>query len=157
MKERKIKKYGKYTHIKRLLFLYFGILILFIIVRPFIIPKSFGKLGHFRAKSIEENVNLPIRYGNIEDCAYCHEEEYNEITSSVHKKVNCQVCHGPLASHIEEPENYKPLKRTERDFCGLCHFAVESRPSTFPQIEKKGHFPEEKCEDCHLSHNPKIE
>ncbi len=157
MREKKIKKYGKYSHIKRLLFLYFGILfIFFVIVRPFFVPKTFGKLGHFRAESIDENVNLPLKYGNTEDCSYCHEKEYNEVKLSSHKSVNCQVCHGPLYAHIEDPMVQKPVKNSGEKFCYLCHFKIESRPSFFPQIDKKEHF-EGECENCHLSHSPKIE
>lgn len=158
MKEERIKKYGKYSHIKRLLILYFGIIFFFfILLRPFLVPKSFGKLGHFRAESINENINLPLKYGDVEDCSYCHEKEYKEVKSSYHKSVNCQVCHGPLYNHIEEPESQKPLKNSERRFCGLCHFRIESRPSFFPQIDEKEHFEDEECINCHLPHNPKIE
>lgn len=153
MKEIK-SKISKYSHIKRLFGIYFGFLILFIIIRPFLIPRSFGKFGHYRANSIEDNINLPTKYAEIKECEGCHEEEYKEAISYSHKSVNCQVCHGFLLRHIENPDENKPLKEVDRDFCGRCHFEIESRPSIFPQVDEKEHNPGEECIKCHRPHNP---
>lgn len=155
MKEAK-KEISKYSHIKRLFGIYFGVLILFIILRPFLIPKSFGKFGHYRADSIYDNINLPTKYADIRECESCHQEEYKEVISYSHKSLNCQVCHGFLLSHIENPDENKPLKEMNRGSCGICHFKIESRPYFFPQIEEKEHNPQKNCIECHIPHNPSL-
>ncbi len=149
-------KISKYSHIKRLFGIYFGILLIFIIVRPFIIPKSFGEFGHYRANSIQDNINLPTKYVDIKECEDCHEKEYEEFFSHSHKNLNCQICHAFVSQHIDNPEEKKPSKEMNRDFCGKCHFEIESRPSSFPQIDEKLHNPEENCISCHSPHNPSL-
>jgi len=151
-----MKRFGKYSHIKRLFGIYFGVLFLFLILRPFLIPKSFGKFGHYRASSIDENINLNTKYADIKECKECHEKEYNDVASFSHKNLNCQICHGALLNHVENPAEFKPSIISDRKFCLLCHAEIEARPSSFKQIDEKEHFKDEECISCHLSHSPNL-
>ncbi|MFH2202051.1 MAG: hypothetical protein ABIJ96_02950, partial [Elusimicrobiota bacterium] len=47
----------------------------FLIVRHFMVPKSFGAIGHYRAAALDEIKAAPLRYAGSADCAMCHEDQ----------------------------------------------------------------------------------
>lgn len=140
--------------LKTLLPLLAFIVCLFLVARHFLIPESFGKYGHYRANSIDENAALPIRYAGKAVCMDCHDTEAAKLESDLHKGLTCEVCHGPGALHADDPESNKLIKSGTRDFCGRCHdLNAARRTEVIKQIDIKTHNTErENCIDCHNPH-----
>ncbi|NIM58018.1 MAG: hypothetical protein GTO16_03615 [Candidatus Aminicenantes bacterium] len=127
----------------------------FIVMRNLLVPSDFGKYGHFRAAAIDELVSQEIQYSEHEMCFECHDDVVKAKNMSYHRGVECEVCHGPAAAHIEDPEgNQLPAPR-ERGYCPLCHEYLPSRPTGFPQIVSESHNPFRACVSCHDAHDPK--
>ncbi|PIR17728.1 MAG: hypothetical protein COV46_02810 [Deltaproteobacteria bacterium CG11_big_fil_rev_8_21_14_0_20_49_13] len=142
--------------IKRLAVLFAIFIGLFIVARYFLVPKSFGKYGHYRADSVEEVKALPMNYAGSSTCKTCHEDIYKLKASSKHATVACETCHGPAIKHAEDPMNIKPDKPKGRAFCGLCHTKNYARPKNMPQIDLEKHNEGMECYLCHNAHDPKI-
>lgn len=124
------------------------------LIRHLLVPDTFGQYGHYRAKAADEIRALPASYAGYQACVDCHDDIYTAKQASFHKGLSCEVCHGPAAQHIEDPENIKPTKPHGRDFCILCHGYNMSRPSGFPQILPNTHNPGKACLGCHNPHAP---
>jgi len=129
-------------------------IVAFFAIRALLIPKSFGKYGHYRADSIEEIRQLPISYAGVNACTECHEEIFKVKSSGFHRGVSCEVCHGPSANHADDPTSIKPPAPRQREGCPLCHNYNPSRPTGFPQIITIQHNPGKACMTCHNPHNP---
>ena len=142
--------------IKRLAVLFAIFIGLFIVVRHFLIPKSFGKYGHYRADAVEEIGRLPENYAGNEVCQGCHEDIYELKAASEHAGVACETCHGPAMEHTEDPMGVKPVKPKGRAFCGLCHSRNAARPKNMPQVDMEEHNKGMECILCHKAHDPKI-
>lgn len=57
------------------LLIVFGLLISgLVLARHFLIPKTFGKIGHYRAAAVDAIAARKIKYAGHEACAMCHEE-----------------------------------------------------------------------------------
>jgi hypothetical protein len=149
-------------HIIRAVLLLVMIGIVFVLVRHFAIPETFGMYGHYRAASIAEHADRILIHGAPGACAQCHDEQAEAASEGKHGSVSCEVCHAPLGSHIEADEKVAdmPVNRTTR-LCGWCHQRLVSRPKDFPQvnlsdhvIEKGGEPAEAVCLECHDAHNP---
>lgn len=125
-----------------------------IAARQRFVPESFGDLGHYRANAIDEIAAQEPVYAGIEACGECHDEIYELKQASNHRGVACEVCHGPGAAHIEEPDEVALEAPRGRGFCPLCHGYNPSRPSGFPQILPVQHNPGKACMSCHEPHNP---
>ncbi len=126
----------------------------FISVRTVFEPESFGELGHYRADAIGENMDLELVYAGYEACYDCHDDIYEEKQDANHRSVSCEVCHGPAAKHVEEPEEFTPTAPRERGQCPLCHGYNAARPSGFPQILPEQHNLGKPCMSCHNPHSP---
>jgi hypothetical protein len=148
------KTISDYEHIKRLIIIIFLLVAGFIAVRFIFVPKDFYEYGHYRGGSLTENMDRPLNYAGSQPCADCHEEKHRLWSSSKHKTVNCEDCHGALRKHTEDPSSVKPRKPAGRDFCLLCHAKNVSKPGNFPQIRSWEHNPGLNCADCHNPHNP---
>ncbi|MBI2091892.1 MAG: hypothetical protein HYT75_02710 [Deltaproteobacteria bacterium] len=142
--------------IKRLAIAFTLFIGLFIAVRYFLVPKSFGKLGHYRADSIEEVAALPTHYAGQSICAGCHEEILKTKLKGSHAKIECETCHGAALKHTEDPMAVKPTKPKGRAFCGLCHSKNAARPKNMPQVDFEQHNAGMDCYLCHVAHNPRI-
>jgi hypothetical protein len=125
-----------------------------IVARIILIPKSFGKYGHYRADSVDEIMALPINYAGSDACYDCHDDIVDTKKTSNHKGVGCEVCHGPAAKHVDAPDEFTPDAPRERGQCPLCHGFNTSRPTGFPQIITEQHNPGKPCMNCHEPHNP---
>ena len=130
------------------------VIIGFFTLRALIIPKSFGKYGHYRADAIDEIRKLPISYAGVTACADCHDDIVQKKSLGYHRNVACEVCHGPAAGHIEDPTAIKPPAPRQREGCPLCHNYNPSRPTGFPQIVTVQHNPGKPCMTCHNPHDP---
>lgn len=125
-----------------------------IVARIFLVPKSFGEYGHYRADAVEEVAAQPIKYAGHKACMECHDDIYEQKENSNHRNVSCEVCHGPCADHIEAPDEFTPTAPRDRGYCPLCHGYDPSRPTGFPQIVTSLHNPGKPCMTCHNPHNP---
>jgi hypothetical protein len=94
------------------LFRFAGIFILmflvFLVVRHFVVPPSFGQYGHYRAAAIGEIAAHPIKYAGHETCEGCHADVVDVKKAGKHARVNCEACHGALAQRVPAPEQPKP-------------------------------------------------
>lgn len=141
--------------IKRLLVPFILAIVILVGARHFLVPKTFGKFGHYRAAAIDEIANQKIQYVGQSACVECHEDIAGEKGKSYHKDVSCETCHGASAEHVENPSEHKPhLPKDRGEKCLLCHEYLVARPTGFPQIVEKTHNPVKLCISCHKPHDP---
>jgi formate-dependent nitrite reductase cytochrome c552 subunit len=138
----------------RVAMVYIVIAIIFLIVRSFIVPPSFGEYGWYRGDSVSEIMNLSVKHAGSYSCSNCHQTEYKAWTTGKHSTVNCESCHGPLKYHVDDPGGSKVEVNATREFCGLCHNENPSRPEGFPQINLESHGNGFTCVTCHNPHYP---
>jgi len=165
--------------IKRLISVFAILIALFLIMRQVLKPDSFGELGHYRAKAIQENTMKELHYAGSDNCAKCHEDILKDKSLGFHKQLKCEVCHGPGLKHAlfidkvitaQIPDSlvlYKPIQRKD---CAICHQLNAARikiqfdtinTSMIHQINVLDHNlmdldtkVEYKCIDCHNPHQP---
>lgn len=125
-----------------------------IAARYFLIPDTFGELGHYRAAAIDTIIAHPKKYAGQQDCALCHGSIMDRRLAGNHRGLACEGCHGPAAGHVASPVEVKPAIPSARDFCPRCHAYNPSRPTGFPQIDPATHNPRIPCAACHDPHAP---
>lgn len=141
----------------RSLFILFVILTaIFIIGRKLLIPKTFGKYGHYRAAAVDLNMAVKVQYAGQQACGECHEEVVAMKRQYPHRNIACESCHGAGLAHIETSGDQELVVPKEREFCILCHDYNPSRPRGFPQIDAQTHNPSKPCMDCHNPHSPTL-
>jgi hypothetical protein len=119
-------------------------------------PHSFGEYGFYRSSDVKGWMDYPIKY--LQDpsrCASCHGTEYGSWEDSKHRSVHCETCHGPAVTHVQANGGAKLDKPISREFCGLCHRRLFSRPRGFPQVDLAEHGEGEECAACHNPHDPR--
>ena len=137
-------------------------LIAVVVGRSFLIPKSFGVYGNYRADNVAEQVNAraPLHAG-ARACADCHDDRFAALGKGKHAKVSCEVCHAPLGRHVKDGDVVAamPVDRSVR-LCAYCHRKIEGRPAGFPQIVFEKHVDgglgAKGCLECHDPHSPKL-
>ena len=117
----------------------------------FLVPETFGELGHYRAAAVDSVAAQPVRYAGQPVCGECHDEISETKAESRHHTVACEACHGPAAAHVEDPEENRLSAPRKRGYCPLCHGYNASRPTGFPQIDPMTHNPVKACIACHDS------
>ena len=132
-------------------------LFLFLIIRGVMVPKDFGRLGHFRPGALDDNRAHAMMFAGRALCEECHEDVVASRAGSRHDRVNCEACHGALAAHAEDPTGVKPTLPDGRQICLSCHEMNAARPAGFPQVEPQEHAGDEVCTTCHMPHRPEIE
>ncbi|MDD5210048.1 MAG: cytochrome c3 family protein [Elusimicrobiales bacterium] len=146
-------------HLIRVVIIFAVALVGFLSVRSLLVPKSFGKLGHYRADSVDEFAAQPRHYAGAEACKKCHAQQVADKAKSSHRGINCESCHGALLGHVENPKSdnkpRRPKETEMRAFCGHCHERTISKPAKYPQINLKEHNPDAPCNMCHQPHQPK--
>lgn len=140
--------------LKRLVLVFALIITGFLTARHFLVPPTFGTLGHYRAAAIDSVASHPIHYAGARACVECHDDVVAEKAGSRHATVACEVCHGPAAKHAEDPDSGVPPAPRDRSKCPLCHGYNPSRPTGFPQIDPQTHNPGTPCFTCHKPHQP---
>lgn len=130
----------------------------FLGIRHFLVPETFGKLGHYRAASVDEIAALPMHYAGEAACKRCHSQQAGDKAKSSHKNISCESCHGALLAHAENPKSdtkpRRPKEAEMRAFCGHCHAKSISKPAKFPQIDLAKHNADAPCNMCHQPHQP---
>lgn len=124
-------------------------------IRGSVVPKTFGKFGHYRAAAIGEIAAHPVHYAGHEACETCHSDKADTKKAGKHAHVNCEACHGPQSKHAEDP-TILPAKLDTATLCVRCHAASAARPKTFPQVNAEEHSNGVPCETCHQPHSPAI-
>jgi hypothetical protein len=140
--------------VKRLAIVFALLIAALLAIRHWLVPPTFGKLGHYRAAAIDELVAQPVRYAGEPVCVDCHDDIGETKATSRHSNVACEVCHGPAAPHADDPDAYQPPAPRQRGYCPLCHGYHPSRPTGFPQIDPLMHNPVKPCITCHDPHQP---
>ena len=138
----------------------------FEIFRQSMRPPSFGELGHFRADVIQESQQLPIVYGDFQECGACHKEQMTTLQQSKHGAINCQLCHAPLSLHANAKDKIAEMPgNRSAALCLRCHEALLARPETIRQINLAKHMEDQEIKDiekdgvciqCHTAHQPDI-
>lgn len=144
-------------HLIRVALVFVGGLVLFVIGRGLIVPKSFGQYGHYRGNALAEIAARPPSFAGHETCEACHSEVFEMKKTGKHINVACEACHGPLAKHAEDPGSLVPKKPDTAVLCVKCHEANAAKPRNFPQVVSKEHSMGMACGTCHQPHKPKIE
>ena len=140
--------------VTRLLVLFAFFVVALVVARHYLVPPTFGDIGHYRAAAIPQIAAQPVKYAGREACADCHPDVIETHARGRHHFVGCETCHGPAAAHVANPAEVKPRVPRERDFCPRCHGYDPSRPTGFPQIETASHNPGQACVTCHTPHAP---
>jgi hypothetical protein len=137
------------------LFIVFAIfVILFLIARHFLTPKTFGEFGHYRGDALKDNKAREVNYIGSDACYDCHDSIASLKKSGFHKVLNCETCHGTGTKHVNDPKIVLN-KPTEREFCGKCHNKNAAKSlNNIKQIDIKEHNIDNKCIDCHNPHEP---
>ncbi len=130
--------------------------LLFIGIRSWLVPKSFGQYGHYRGDAISEIAAKPIQFAGRQACEACHGEIAEKEKQGKHASVGCEACHGALGKHVDDP-SVQPAKLDTAQLCVRCHEASAARPKTFPQVASADHSNGLTCETCHQPHDPAIQ
>src|SRR5579871_4275972 len=97
------------AHLVRVVVVFLTGLVLFLCIRAWFVPKSFGQYGHYRANSMAEIAALPVVHAGHEACETCHSDVLEKKKAGKHVGVNCEACHGPQGKHAEDPGSMKPV------------------------------------------------
>ena len=97
-------------HLFRFAGLFVVAFLIFLIARIFVVPKSFGEYGHYRAAAITEIAALPVKYAGHQACVSCHTDVQDTKSKGMHAGVNCEACHGALAAQAADPTSVRPIK-----------------------------------------------
>jgi hypothetical protein len=128
---------------------------LFLLLRHFLVPASFGQYGHYRGASLEENASKEINYAGQLACFDCHQDIEDMKSQDVHKGIHCETCHGPGQKHALSSEAGDILKPSGREFCGRCHNKIAGKPNdVITQVDLSKHNPDKNCIECHNPHEP---
>ena len=151
-------------HVFRAALLLVVVVVTLLLGRSLFVPPTWGEFGSYRGANVEEHRNRPVRYGGDQSCEPCHSEQYDVHLEGVHHSLRCEMCHGPVALHVDLDEGEvvaeMPVNRS-RELCENCHRFLSARPVTFPQIDPREHVVEnggeyspDACFDCHDPHSP---
>lgn len=128
---------------------------LFLVVRHFLVPDTFGKYGHYRAASLIDSEQPEIHYAGQQACFKCHQDIEDKKSQDVHSEIHCETCHGPGQKHVVNSKVEKIMKPTGREFCGSCHSlnAAKLKSAVF-QVDLEKHNIGKNCIECHNPHQP---
>ena len=87
-------------HLFRFAGLFVLAFLVFLVVRHYVVPKSFGQYGHYRGAAIGEIAAHPAKYAGHETCESCHAEGLDVKKNGKHAHVNCEACHGALIERM---------------------------------------------------------
>ena len=147
-------------HIKRLILTFAVVIAIFLVLKHFLTPDSFGEFGHYRGNALQENQDHESKHVGIKACAPCHDGQEDTImqlkASGLHESLECESCHGPGYKHIKSPETEKLFIPSQvREFCGVCHSKNAARgKDVIKQVDLNKHNTKDNCTKCHNPHEP---
>jgi len=130
--------------------------LVFLVVRHYVVPKSFGQYGHYRGAAIGDVAAHPVKFAGHETCEGCHTDVLDVKSKGKHAHVNCEACHGALANHADDP-SIKPVLPDTTVLCVRCHTASAAKPKGFPQVVPADHSGGVPCQTCHNPHSPAMD
>jgi uncharacterized CHY-type Zn-finger protein len=130
--------------------------VVFLVVRHYVVPKSFGEYGHYRGAAIAEIAARPAKFAGHQTCEGCHTDVLDVKSKGKHAHVNCEACHGALANHADDP-TIKPTLPDTAVLCARCHTASAAKPKDFPQVVPADHSNGVPCQTCHNPHSPAMD
>jgi hypothetical protein len=154
-------------HVIRALSFLLLALVVFVLGRTALVPKSYGLYGPYRHDNVAEQANVrPPQHRGAAACAECHEDRTQALAAGVHATVSCEVCHAPAARHVNDGDVIAAMN-VDRSFtlCSRCHRRIAGRPETFPQVVLEQHLHDQGassrlegkvCLECHDPHSPKL-
>lgn len=151
-----MKRFKDAEHLIRVAAVFLAGIALFLALRAWFVPKSFGRYGHYRADSITEIAALPVVHAGHEVCESCHADVLALKSAGKHAGVNCEACHGPQLKHAEDPTAIKPPLPDTAVLCARCHEADSAKPKWFPAVVTAEHAQGLACNACHTPHSPHI-
>jgi hypothetical protein len=133
-------------------------LCLFLIARAAIVPKGFGRYGHYRPGALETVRAKPLAYAGQDTCVLCHDTQATARAAGRHAHVSCEACHGPQNAHAtaDDPSAAKPKLPDVANLCRRCHEKDAAKPPAFPQVVTAEHSGGALCTTCHQPHNPHL-
>jgi hypothetical protein len=128
---------------------------MFLVLRHFLVPDTFGEFGHYRGASLADNQLPEIHYAGQVACLECHQDVEDLKKEDVHSEIHCETCHGPGQKHVTSGEAKDIVKPSSREFCGNCHGMNAAKPkSAVFQIDVNKHNVGKNCIECHNPHQP---
>lgn len=128
---------------------------LFLVLRHFLVPDTFGKYGPYRAAAMDDYAMLPINYSGQQACFTCHQDIQDLKATDVHSDIHCETCHGPGQKHVVSKLAVDILKPSGREFCGNCHVLnAAKKKDAINQIDLNTHNIGKNCIECHNPHQP---
>lgn len=150
-------KFKDVEHLFRLAGIFVIGLLLFAVARAELIPKDFGKYGHYRPGAVDDaRKQQPVHAGQ-KACIECHADVEETRAPARHKALSCETCHGALGKHASGVDEAKVAIPDVTVLCVRCHAENTGKPTRYPRVDVKDHAGDEKCISCHKPHNPKAE
>ena len=87
-------------HLTRAFLLIIAIMVIGVLVRPLLVPASYGKFGPYRGDHLEEERSTIPIYPGENSCLVCHEDRLEKAEGG-HAKVPCVDCHYLGVPHAE--------------------------------------------------------
>jgi len=130
----------------------------FMIIRAAVVPKDFGKYGHYRPAALDTIRKHAVAYAGQDQCVMCHDAPATARAAGKHAHVACEACHGPQAAHAnaDDPSAHKPQLPDVATLCARCHEKDAAKPKWFPQVVTAEHSLGALCNACHQPHNPHL-
>ncbi len=95
-------------HLFRFAGLFVLAFLVFLVVRHFVVPKSFGQYGHYRGAAMGEIAAHPTKFVGHETCESCHSDVADKKKAGKHAGLSCEACHGALFQKLPAAEQPKP-------------------------------------------------
>ncbi len=152
------------NHVLRPLYVVIGMIVLVLIIRVFVVPKSFGihERGYMYGwyNKADENYwkEFKVKYRGKDYCKDCHSDKVESIDKTPHAIIQCENCHGPAIDHPENPAKLTIDKG--RGQCLRCHSYLPyptSDRANIRGIDPDNHNPGIECVTCHNPHKPSLE
>ena len=128
---------------------------LFLLLRHFLVPDTFGQYGHYRGASLIDNAQPEIHFSGQQACFECHQDVEDLKMQDVHSEIHCETCHGPGQKHVLSSKKDDIIKPSGREFCGQCHaMNAAKQKSAVVQVDLNKHNVGKNCIQCHNPHQP---
>lgn len=140
--------------LRRLIPMFAVFIALFLLVRHFLVPDTFGEYGFYRGDALIDIASQEPVLASKDECSDCHWDMREKLDNDMHAGLTCLICHGPGTDHVENPEADNIEKHSGRVFCGRCHqYNAAKSPYVINQIDVKTHHTElDNCIECHNPH-----
>src|SRR4030042_2951532 len=126
--------------LKRLGLAFAIFILLFLLIRHLLVPKTFGEYGFYRGASLADIAEYPVLFSGQKACINCHQDIEDMKQLDVHSEIRCEACNGAGQQHTKKGDTSKIAKPSSREFCGLCHAknAAKQKNVIF-QVDLKEH------------------